>query len=199
MIGVPGRGIAPPSPPAFYPGWVITDGFFATEARAELERRAGSPFVQNLDRDYNLTMAERAYLGALMVPSIVIDTWLLQMNNDRIISSPRFARNFLSRNADYSGKIRSPVLTMHTVIDPLVTVSQSAEYADTVSRAGRGRFLKQVYTSGNGHCNFTGPQLITAVNAIDSWVATGEIPPDTAFPAAAGFVPGFTPPRMLQP
>ena len=118
--------------------------FFATEARAELERRAGAPFVQNLDRDYNLTPGEKAYLMSLGVPSAVIDGWLFEMNGRRTISSPAFSRNYVERNADYSGRIKAPVLTMHTVIDPLVTVSQSAEYADTVASAGRSRFLKQV-------------------------------------------------------
>lgn len=199
VVGVPGRGIDPPAPPAFYPGWLFTDMFFATEARAELERRAGAPFVQNRDRDYNLTNGERAYLNLLGVPSIVIDTWLMQMNGNRIISSPPFSRNYVERNADYSGKIKAPVLTMHTVVDPLVTVSQSAEYAETVSRARRSDLLFQTYTNGNGHCNFTGSQLLTAVSAINNWVANGVRPTDADFPAPLGFVPGFTPPRMLQP
>ena len=41
VTGTPGRGITPPAPPNFYPNWVLTDMFFSTEARAELERRAG--------------------------------------------------------------------------------------------------------------------------------------------------------------
>ena len=68
VTGTPGRGINPPPPTAFYPGWVFTDMFFSMEARSELERRAGGPIVQNLNRDYNLTPAERAYLMALGVP-----------------------------------------------------------------------------------------------------------------------------------
>jgi len=200
VVGIPGRGITPPPPPNFYPGSLFTEMFFATEARAELERRAGAPFVQNLDRNYSLSPEERLYLTVgLGVPSVVVDTWLAQMNGNRTISSPPFSRNYVERNANYSGKIKAPVLTMHTVVDPLVTVSQSAEYADTVGTAGRGRFLKQTYTNGIGHCNFTGPQLITAVNAINGWVTTGQAPPDSAFPAALSFVPGFIPPRMLQP
>ena len=49
----PGRGITPPPPPAFFPGWALTDFFFITEARAELQRRAGGPIVQNLDQHYD--------------------------------------------------------------------------------------------------------------------------------------------------
>ncbi len=34
VSGTPGRGITPPPPPAFFPGWILTDMFFVTEARA---------------------------------------------------------------------------------------------------------------------------------------------------------------------
>lgn len=197
VTGVPGRGIVPPA--GFYPGWLFTDMFFATEARAELERRAGGPFVQNLDRDYNLTAAERAYLIGFGVPSMVIDGWLSQMNDSRVIEPPMFSRNYVAHNANYSGKIKKPVLTMHTIIDPLVTVSQAYEYAQTVEAAGRSSLLFQTYTTGSGHCAFTGPQLVTALAAINSWVSSGTKPTASTFPAALGFANAFEPPPMNQP
>jgi pimeloyl-ACP methyl ester carboxylesterase len=199
VAGTPGRGITPPAPPAFYPGWVFTDMFFTMEARSELERRAGGPIVQNLDRDYNLTAAERTYLMGLGIPGAVIDGWLLQMNNSRIFEAPKFSRNYVEHYANYTGRIKHPILTMHTVIDPLITVAQEHEYAETIATAGRTRLLKQVYTNGVGHCNFTGPQLLTAVGSIRSWVETGMKPADSNFPSALGFVPGFVPPPMNQP
>jgi len=199
VTGTPGRGINPPPPPAFYPGWLFTDMFFATEARAELERRAGGPIVQNLDRDYSLTLAERGYLMALRVPSAVIDSWLMAMNGQRFVSAPQYSRNYLEHNANYNGKIKNPVLTMHTIIDPLVTVSQEFEYAETVAATKRSGLLFQTYTNGNGHCAFSGPQLITAVNAINSWVTTGTRPTQANFPMALGFNPTFRPPPMNQP
>jgi pimeloyl-ACP methyl ester carboxylesterase len=199
VAGTPGRGITPPAPPAFYPGWVFTDMFLTMEARSELERRAGGPIVQNLDRDYNLTAAERTYLMGLGIPGAVIDGWLLQMNNSRIFEAPKFSRNYVEHYANYTGRIKHPILTMHTVIDPLITVAQEHEYAETIATAGRTRLLKQVYTNGVGHCNFTGPQLLTAVGSIRSWVETGMKPADSNFPSALGFVPGFVPPPMNQP
>jgi hypothetical protein len=200
VTGTPGRGINPPAPPAFYPGWVFTDMFFAMEARSELERRAGGPIVQNLDRDYNLSPSERAYLTlGFGVPNAVIDNWLSAMNAQRNISAPPFSRNYVKNNATYNGKIKNPVLTMHTLVDPLVTVTQENRYAQTVDRVGRSSLLFQTYTDGNGHCNFTGSQLITAVNAINNWVMTGTKPTQANFPAAAGFLQNFTPPAMNQP
>ena len=135
----------------------------------------------------------------LGVPAIAIDTWLFQMNSGRTIEPPMFSRNYVEHNATYTGKIKGPILTIHTVIDPLVTVSQEREYGETIANAGRAGLLKQVYTNGNGHCNFTGPQLLTAVGAIRNWVESGVMPPDSGFPAAIGFVPGFVPPPMNQP
>jgi pimeloyl-ACP methyl ester carboxylesterase len=199
VVGTPGRGINPPAPPAFYPNWIFTDMFFTTEARSELERRARGPVVQNLNRNYNLTNAEKAYLISLGVPSAVIENWLIAMNGQRYVDAPSYARNYLKHYADYSGRIQNPVLTIHTIIDPLVTVSQEYEYAETVHNAGRSQLLFQTYTNGNGHCNFTGPQLITAVNAINTWVKDGVKPTAATFPAALGFLPNFVPPPMNQP
>ena len=190
----PGRGITPPPPPGFYPGWALTDFFFVTEARAELQRRAGGPFVQNLDQDYILTNAERAYLAGIGVPGPVVDAWLAQMNARRDIVAKPSARNYVRNNTDYNGKIRNPVLTMHTIIDPLLVVANESAYTQLIASQGKEDLLFQTYTTGVGHCNLTGPQILTAVGAIDLWVRTGVRPTSAQFPAALGFNQGFTPP-----
>ena len=199
VAGTPGRGITPPPPPNFYPNWVLTDMFFLTEARSELQRRAGGPYVQNLDHNYSLSAAERTYLLGLGVPGAVIDGWLAAMNARRNIDADTSARNYVRNNTDYNGKIRNPVLTMHTIVDPLVVVPNENAYAEVIAEANTEELLFQTYTSGNGHCAFTGPQILTAVGAIDTWVRTGVRPTAASFPPALGFVPGFSPPPMLQP
>jgi hypothetical protein len=199
VSGTPGRGITPPPPPAFYPGWVFTDFFFLTEARAELQRRAGGPFVENVDHLYSLTDAEKAYLATLGLPSAVVDGWLAQMNARRNISAPPAARNYVRLNTDFNGKIKHPVLTMHTIVDPLVVVANESAYAGLIADTGREDRLFQTYTNGNGHCAFTGTQFVIAVGAIDSWVRTGVRPTNAQFPAVLGFDQTFVPPPMLQP
>ena len=200
VTGTPGRGIMPPAPPNFYPGWVFTDMFFTTEARAELERRARGPVVRNIDHNYDLTDTEKAYLVSLGVPATVIEGWLASLNLERIIFPPFYSRFYLSRNADYNGDIKAPVLTLHTLYDPLVTVTQEREYLDTVKKAGRTNFLYQTYTNGNGHCNFTGEQLVASVTAINNWVRTQTKPTGANFPTSLGFLPDdFVPPPMNQP
>src|SRR3546814_14516123 len=64
---------------------VFQDFFFATEAGAELERRAGGPVVQNLTHTYTLTPTETAYLMSLGVNAGPL---LDAMNARRNISAP---------------------------------------------------------------------------------------------------------------
>jgi hypothetical protein len=190
----PGRGITPPPPPAFFPGWALTDFFFLTEARAELQRRAGGPFVQNLDQTYTLTPAEKAYLAGIGLPTPVVDAWLAQMNARRDIHANTPARNYVRNNTDFNGKIRNPILTVHTIIDPLLVVANDSAYAELNAAKGKEDLLFQTYTTGVGHCNLTGPQILTSIGAIDAWVRTGVRPTAAQFPAGLGFNSGFVPP-----
>ncbi len=190
----PGRGLTPPPPPAFYPSWALTDLFFLTEARAELQRRAGGPFVQNLDQNYSLTSAEKAYLAGIGLPTPVVDAWLAQMNARRNIEADRSARNYVSNNTEFNGKIHHPILTVHTIIDPLLVVANDSAYAELNASKGKEDLLFQTYTTGVGHCNLTGPQILTAIGGIDLWVRTGVRPTAAQFPAALGFNSAFVPP-----
>jgi hypothetical protein len=190
----PGRGITPPPPPAFFPGWALTDFFFFTEARAELQRRAGGPFVQNLDQNYDLLPAEKAYLAGIGLPTPVVDAWLAQMNARRNIAADPSARNYVRNNTDFTGKIRHPILTVHTIIDPLLVVANDSVYAELIASTGKEDLLFQTYTTGVGHCNLTGPQVLTLIGAIDLWVRTGVRPTNAQFPGGLGFNQAFVPP-----
>lgn len=196
VAGTPGRGLAPPPPPAFFPGWVFQDFFFATEAGAELERRAGGPVAQNLTHTYGLTPAETAYLTSLGVDA---EPLLAAMNGQRTFSAPPASRNYVERYAELDGTIKKPVLTLHTEIDGLVPVSHESAYRETVEGAGNADLLFQAYTTGVGHCAFSPTQLVVTVNALDGWVETGVRPTNADFPAALGFEQSFVPPPWLQP
>ena len=190
----PGRGITPPPPPGFFPGWALTDFFFFTEARAELQRRAGGPIVQNLDQNYTLTNAEKAYLAGIGLPTPVVDAWLAQMNARRNIQAKPSARNYVRNNTDFNGKIKNPILTVHNIVDPLLVVAHESAYKELNASAGRDELLFQTYVTGIGHCNLTGPQVLTAIASIDSWVRTGVRPTAAQFPVGLGFNSAFVPP-----
>jgi hypothetical protein len=188
-----------PLSPGYYPGGLLTNAFFFTEARGELERRAGGPVAQNVTHTYTLGASDRAYLNAIGMSSATIDSLLAAMNARRTISPAPSARNYVEHYATFTGKIKHPVLTMHTVVDTLVPVQHEAAYAETVSSAGRENLLRQTYTSGTSHCAFSFAQILTAVQALDTWARTGVAPTAATFPAALGFVPGFVPPPWPQP
>jgi len=192
----PGRGLTPPPPPAFFPGWALTDFFFITEARAELQRRAGGPIVQNLDQEYTLLDAEKAYLAGIGVPTPVVDAWLAQMNARRNIEAKESARNYVRNNTDFNGKIKNPILSVHTIIDPLLVVANESAYAELNASVNREELLFQTFTTGVGHCNLTGPQILTSIGAIDLWVRTGVRPTAAQFPAPLGFNNAFVPPAF---
>lgn len=187
-----------PSSPTYYPNGLFTNMFFQTEARGELERRAGGPVVQNLDHTYWVSPGDRLYLAAFGIASAQIDAWLATMNATRF-SAPNSSRNYVEHYESFSGKIKAPVLTMHTEIDTLVPVNHEAAYRDTVVAAGRSALLRQWYTNGKTHCGFTFGQIVSAVNALDAWVATGT-PPAGPPAAEPGFLPAsYSPPAWPQP
>jgi pimeloyl-ACP methyl ester carboxylesterase len=179
------------------PEWPIIDLYFVTEGRSELERRAGGPVVQNLDHTYDLTAADRAALVAMGLTDEQIDGWLAALDAERF-RGPRAARRYVERFADYTGRLRKPVLTLHTVVDALVPPAHISAYNATVAAAGREQFVVNAWTSGQGHCAFTPPQMLTAVNAMQTWIDSGVAPGPADFPAAQGFV-DFTPPPWPQP
>jgi hypothetical protein len=88
------------------------------------------------------------------------------------------------------------VLTLDTTVDALVPAAHISKYDETVGTAGRSDLVANAWTNGVGHCNFTAQQLVTAVQALEHWVQTGERP--GPFPPSQGFVT-FTPPPWPQP
>ena len=114
-----------PLPPVLYPSWLFTDFFFFTEARAEAERRAGGPYVQNVTHAYSLTPAEQSYLASLRFNAAPV---LAAMNASTRFSGERSARNYMSHYATFSGKLKDPVLTLHTKWDTLVPWGHESAY-----------------------------------------------------------------------
>ncbi|RZS29646.1 hypothetical protein EV193_11949 [Herbihabitans rhizosphaerae] len=177
------------------PEWPLGIWSFATEGRAELERRAGGPITQNLDHTYRLSTSDRQYLAGLGVGGDQVDGYLSTMDKKRLGAHPK-ARHYLERYADYSGRIRNPVLTLHTTVDALVPQAHISAYNQTVADAGRERNAANAWTSGVGHCRFTPTQVVTATKALESWVRTGQRP--GRLPAEQGFV-AYDPPPWPQP
>lgn len=168
----------------------IFDTLFSTEGRAELEGRAGGPVAQNLGRIYSLDVDEITYLDSLGVDAAGL---LAAMNAQTDIVAPRPSREYIERYADFTGKIKGPVLTIHTKFDGLAILNNESAYKETVEAAGDGALLVQAFTNGIGNCAFTPEQLFAAVEAMDYWLETGNPSGSTAFPETLGFDNSYVP------
>lgn len=167
--------------------------FYATQAMAELEQRAGGAVSQNVGETYSISAADRTYLNSLGMTNSAIDIYLLFMiNND--FAANATARAYLAKYADFDGDLQVPVITLHNMEDGVVPVSSESAYAQTVSAAGKSSLLYQAYTTSTGHCNFTPEQLYTTIAAAAAWVTAGTVPSASSFPASAGFNTSFVPP-----
>jgi pimeloyl-ACP methyl ester carboxylesterase len=189
-----GRGPVVPLPPVLYPSWLFTNFFFFTEARAEAERRAGGPYVQNVTHTYSLTAAEQAYLAMLGFNAAPV---IAAMNASTRFSGERSARNYMSHYATFSGKVRDPVLSLHTKWDLLVPWGHESAYAETVATAGASDLLLQVSTNGLGHCSFSPSEIGASVALLESWAETG-VRPSAATAAAFGLDATTPPPEWPQ-
>ncbi len=188
------KGPLVPLPVSLYPGWLLTNLFFFTEARAEAERRAGGPFVQNVTHTYSLTPAEVGYLAALGFDAAPV---LAAMNASPRFAGERSARNYMTQYATFSGKLRGPVLSIHTKWDTLVPWGHESAYAETVAAAGRSDLLVQASTNGLGHCNFSPTEIGASIALLESWAETG-VRPSPAVLALFGLDATTAPPEWPQ-
>lgn len=174
---------------------------FAMGYRAELESRAGGAVAGNFWRTYTLSAEDRAYLSSLNVDA---DALLAEMNEKTVFKADRNARDYVEHYLDPTGRIKHPVLTLHTTGDPLATPNHETVYRDTVAQGGNLDLLIQQFTTGtidatgkfqNTHCSFSSAQDLAAINAMVYWLETGIRPDASFFPAGLGFDPLY----IMQP
>ena len=171
--------------------------FFATEARAELETRAGGAVAQNLNHTYTLSKYDKGYLAHIGVNNV--DNLLLQMNDQTVIEANPSARNYVKKYADFTGSIERPVLTLQAKGDGMTDPANSTVYQGTVEASSASNFLVQRYTNGYMHVVFTPEQVYAAFEAMEYWLDTGIRPDDDFFPTALDFDNDYIAPNWLQP
>lgn len=173
--------------------WALTDMYFATEARAELERRAGGPVGRtDIYADFTLSDGDIAYLEGLGVNA---EAMLAELNVLKEKRNPTTAesRAYIRTYADYTGDISDPMLTLHTTVDGLVPVEHESAYRETIEAAHNQRLLVQLYVDDVGHCTFTGEELLAAADAIADWVIRRDKPSPNDFAGVGRFDPDFEP------
>ncbi len=176
------------------PGWLFILMYGTTEARGELEARANGPIVQNADHLYRLSNENRSYLEALGVTSAQIDNVLNAMNAQTTVTTALPQKHYLSEYFDIRGGFRCPVISIHESEDGFIGPYHESVLRSTVAGAAADNMFVQAFTGGNWHCGFSGPQLLSAIDAMEFWLDEGTKPGLEFFPPSQGFVPGYVPP-----
>lgn len=83
---------------------------------------------------------------------------------------------YLRRWYEPSGKLRIPILTLHTTRDGLVLIAQTATLAQKATEAGYSDNLVQRSIDRWDHCSFTADEELEAFLDLVEWVETGVKP-----------------------
>ncbi|MCE3002175.1 MAG: hypothetical protein LW860_05660 [Xanthomonadaceae bacterium] len=82
----------------------------------------------------------------------------------------------LAYDADLSGLIVLPTLTVHAIGDPVVSPTAQDAYASTVAAVGRAHLLAQVRTDERDHSRLQDATIKTALRALEAWLEHGARP-----------------------
>ncbi len=112
-----------------------------------------------------------------------MDTYYVGSWDDRALNdgvdrfeSPPDARNHLSHHYKPTGRLRIPVLTLHTTRDPAVPMAHEDAFEDIVESAGSGEWLVRQHVERYGHCTFTPGEMEAAFMDLVDWVENGVVP-----------------------
>jgi len=76
----------------------------------------------------------------------------------------------LAYDADPTGKVTIPTVTMHAIDDPQVPVEVDAMYRDIRDQAGSGDKLVQTFTDEHVHPKLSTPQYAALLAALREWM-----------------------------
>jgi hypothetical protein len=151
---------------------------FTFTRRAELEKSAGGNPSWNTGIDYTAELehsVDRDDVRAMYrLAGLSLAGDLRALARAPRIAADPGAVAYLARNITLTGRLRVPVLTMHTTGDGTAPVEQEQDLADRVHRAGDSNLLRQLFVQRTGHGTFPGPEEITALQVLIHRVETGK-------------------------
>jgi len=103
------------------------------------------------------------------------DDVALNAGVERFTADPH-ALAMLAYDADLSGLIVLPTVTIHGISDPTASVGMAALYQDTVAAQGRGDLLFQTFVREAEHSRLSAPQYLALLASLMNWIETGERP-----------------------
>ncbi len=103
------------------------------------------------------------------------DDAALNKGVERFKADPE-ARRAMAYDADLTGQIVAPTITLHAKDDPTVFVNHEAIYRQTVEKAGNGDLLQQNFSDEAEHSKLSTPQYAALFSAMLTWIDKGEKP-----------------------
>lgn len=94
-------------------------------------------------------------------------------------AADRRAVNYFERFYTPTGELQIPVLTLHTLFDPVAPFAQEAGYARLVRDAGASAWLAQRSVQRYGHCSITTDEAVSAFSTLVGWANGGPAPAAT--------------------
>ena len=82
----------------------------------------------------------------------------------------------LAADADLSGRIPVPVLTVHAIHDPTAMVELQDSFGHAMASAGREAGLVQTYTGDRDHSYLSDPSYAALMEALSAWATQGRKP-----------------------
>lgn len=115
----------------------------------------------------------------------------------------------LAYDADLSGVLNAPTLTLHAKDDPTAFVELEAAFHDTVVQAGSANRLVQSFTDEHEHSKEATPEYAALFRAMLTWIETGRTPTvaslavgceaaRAAYGEACHFDPAYHPPALAS-
>ncbi|MBW3560989.1 MAG: hypothetical protein KY437_00670 [Actinobacteria bacterium] len=162
------------------PGFLVYFGM-----RSDVERQAAGNPSWNTGVDYaqRLERSDRADLVAAWYDAAGLP---LERDLEDLAAAPRIVANphavsCLEDHIVLDGQLHgTPVLTVHTVGDGLVTPVNEHAYRDVVRWAGDHELLRQLYIHRGGHCSFTFAETLTALDLLTARSDRRDWPPSDA-------------------
>lgn len=103
------------------------------------------------------------------------DDVALNAGVERFTADPR-ALAKLAYDADLSGLIVLPTITMHATRDPIIPFTVEADYGRVVQAAGRADLLVQTATDERAHSMLAETQYLALLTSLTDWIASGQRP-----------------------
>ncbi|MFD8008743.1 hypothetical protein [Streptomyces sp. NPDC058955] len=145
--------------------------------RQEAETRAGGNMSWNTGVDYARLLARSSVREEV---TELYDKAGLSLGKDlaTLRTAPRVSADpdavaWMSRTSSFTGRLRKPQLSVHTVGDALIPAQAESALRRAVGAAGATPLLRQAYTDNAGHCTFSPAEHLAALHALEDRLTTG--------------------------